>query len=180
MQQCLDYNWCENLAAHLVDVSISTFNDHPVFVHRTGLRWNVCEIPISRRRFSIYSMMADNSNTNRECPIRPPTSITLDSHRPLPKLAQELQRRLIDPGLLWYAGANAWRIQDAAAQQRENAIRRLFIGLGGSSPTHTDQIFGYDPCWTAQISPSGSVSLQIRSIDYEQALSIIESLQKGK
>lgn len=125
MQQCLDFGWCENLAAHLVDVWIDKYHDHPVFVHRgpggRGLCWNVWEITgTTRRQFSIYNVLADNSN--RQYPNPPPAPVSLDSRRPLPKLAAapkgHPQRRLIDPGLIWFVGATAWRIQDAAAQQR--------------------------------------------------------------
>ena len=127
MQQCIDFNWCENLAAHLPDVSIGTSYNHPIFIHRSGLRLNVhAYYPGTRRRFSIYPVLADNSS--RQYPTQPPDSITLDSKRPLPKLAQELQRRLIDPALIWFTGANAWRTQDNAEQQRLHAIRGLFSG----------------------------------------------------
>ena len=178
MQQCFDFEWCQDLAAHLAHMTASTRHNHPIMLHTTGVSFNVWEIGNTRRQLTPYNMRS--ADGNRMYPTLPPNPVTVDIRRPLPKIATELQRRLIDPALIWFTGANAWRTQDAAEQQRLAAIRRLFIGLGGTTPTHTEQIFGYDPYWTAQISSNGSVTLQIRSIDYEQALSIIESLQKGK
>jgi hypothetical protein len=176
MQMDQDFGWCRQIAEHLPNVTIINHNQYPLFAHSAGLHFRAWQHG-TRRQFSILPIHALDGS-NRPYPNTPPNPITVDSRRTPPRIAAEIQRRLITPGLTWCAQAHTWQAQDAAEQQRHQAIRNLLISLGGSAPSHTELIYGYAPSWTAQINTNGTVTLCLKNIGYEHALDIIEQLQK--
>jgi hypothetical protein len=128
--------------------------------------------------FSIRNLHAVNS-TGVQCPIAPPRPITLDRHRTTAKIAAEVHRRLLLPGLQWLPQALLWQERDAAQQRNLTAIRTQFLAVGSQSVMSIDQFRGYDPSWSAQLNPAGSVTLHIDTLPHDKALSIIKLLQEN-
>ncbi len=176
MVSATNHSWLNALAAALPNTTVEG-EDHPYFLHNSGLTFSVSD-ERDRYMFSIRNLHAVNS-TGVQCPIAPPRPITLDRHRTTAKIAAEVHRRLLLPGLQWLPQALQWQERDAAQQRNLTAIRTQFLAVGSQSVMSIDQFRGYDPSWSAQLNPTGSVTLHIDTLSHDKALAIIKLLQEN-
>jgi hypothetical protein len=171
MQPFTNKFWLQTLAAELPQINIAEDQHHLQPTHQQGLMISI-NSHLQRLIFGIINLQA--LNTSLICPIKPPPPITVDHRRAIVRIANELQRRLITPGLTWYETALLWQQEDNEAYTAQRLTINAFVDAGGHPhrdySTHID---GHR--WHAQINSADSVT-HLTSLPPEKALAIVQLL----
>jgi len=172
MQPFTNKFWLETLAAELPQVNVTEVHHYLRLTHQQGVTISV-NSHLQRLVFGVINLQA--LDTNLDCPIKPPSTITVDPHRAITRIAAELQRRLIAPALPWYVQATAWQAEQAANFAAKQTTRAAFISAGGSQHSvYSDLVIGTQ--WRAQINSADTVTLNLESLPAEKALAIVQML----
>lgn len=165
-------SWLHALAAALPNTTVEN-GDQPYFLHNSGLTFSVSD-QRDRYMFSIHNLHAVNS-TGVQCPIAPPRPITVDRHRTTAKIAAEVHRRLLLPGLQWLPNAQQWQQKDNEAYTAQRLLVSAFVAAGGHPHRdYSTRIDGHR--WHAQVDSAESVTLHLTSLPPEKALAIVQLL----
>lgn len=173
MHAFTDLLWLTVLAEHLPQVKAMETPTGPHLVHRHGLTLYV-QHHNERLQFTIANLYSLYS-TGVLCPTKPPPPITVDRRRVIVRIANELQRRLITPGLQWYETALLWQQEDNEAYTAQRLTINAFVAAGGHPhPDYSTRIDGHR--WRAQVDSAHSITLHLTSLPPEKALAIVQLL----